>query len=105
MGVLFDPLQGPGVFWGEFNPGNYAFPALSFLGPNGVMNLADGLESYLSQSIPFPSFFMGRTPLISKMVSEGLVTFLLPKYINPFFSFQPKPFPPPPGLETDEKQE
>jgi len=63
MGVLFDPLQGLGVFRAEFNPGNYGFPAFPFLGPNGVTNPAYGLESYLSQSIPLPPFFMDRPSL------------------------------------------
>lgn len=99
MGVPFYPLQGLGVFRAEFNPGNYGFPALPFLGPNGVMNLAYGLENYLSQSFPFHPFFMDRTRLISKLAGGGLLICSLAEYISPFSSFQPKPFPPPPAWE------
>jgi hypothetical protein len=37
---------------------------------------------------------MGRTHFISKLAGGGVLIRSLAEYISPFFSFQPKPFPP-----------
>ena len=87
MGVLFNPLQSPSVFRGEFNLGNYGFPPLPFLLANGITNLSNGLESYLTQSIPFPSLFTARTLLISKMDSGGILIFFYMNISAQFFLF------------------